>query len=72
MLYSGPRRDSQFPGFVTLDSYVLANINARVMLGDQWSLIVQNDNALNTRYEVASGYNTADRGGSLAVRWSMR
>ena len=72
VLYSGARRDSQFPGFVTLDSYVLANINARVMLGDQWSLIAQIDNVFNTRYEVARGYNTADRGGSLAVRWNMR
>jgi len=72
ILYSGPRQDSQFPGFVTLDSYVLANISARIAIGEQLSLIAQIDNVFNSSYEVASGYNTAGRGGSMAIRWTMR
>jgi vitamin B12 transporter len=71
-LYSGPRRDSQFPGFVTLHSYVLANIHARFTLAEHWSLIAQIDNVFNTNYEIARTYSTAGRSGSLAVRWNIR
>jgi outer membrane cobalamin receptor len=30
------------------------------------------DNALNRRYELANGYNTAGRAASIAVRYSFR
>ena len=68
-LYSGSRKD--FGGF-TLKSYVLTNINARIALGNQWSLVAQIDNVTDERYQLANGYNTAERGGSLAVRWNLR
>jgi len=71
-LYSGPRADFGFPSNVELGSYVLANLHARVNIIDHLSLIVQIDNLTNTQYVLASGYNTADRGGSIALRYSLR
>jgi vitamin B12 transporter len=70
-VWSGPRLDSRFPGTVELGSYVLANLNARYAITDQLSMLVQLDNVLNTNYQVASGYNTAGRSGSIAVRWNL-
>jgi vitamin B12 transporter len=72
VLYSGERLDSQFPGFVELEDYVLANLHARLNLGKHWSVIAQVDNLFDTEYQVASGFNSAERGGSVAVRWNLR
>jgi vitamin B12 transporter len=71
-VYSGPRMDFGFPTNVELSSYVLANMHARYKITEQLSVLAQIDNLTNTQYELANGYNTADRSGSLAIRWGLR
>jgi vitamin B12 transporter len=71
-LYSGTRKDFGIPNAIDLDSYVLANVNCRYKFTDKLSLLVQIDNVTNTQYQIANGYNTADRSGTVAVRWALR
>jgi vitamin B12 transporter len=71
-VYSGPRMDFGFPTNIELDSYVLANLRASYRFTDHLTMLVQIDNLTNTQYELASGYNTADRSGTIALRWSLR
>jgi outer membrane cobalamin receptor len=37
-----------------------------------WIVIARVDNALDRRYQLADGYNTARRSASLATRYSFR
>jgi vitamin B12 transporter len=71
-VYSGPRMDFGVPSSITLDSYVLVQLHLRYAFTDHFSVLAQVDNVTNTEYELANGYNTADRSGNVAVRWSLR
>ncbi|HYM35005.1 MAG TPA: TonB-dependent receptor, partial [Steroidobacteraceae bacterium] len=72
VLYSGPRKDFGFPTNVDLRAYVLANMHANYAITEKFALLMQIDNLTNTQYELANGYNTADRSWSLALRYSIR
>jgi vitamin B12 transporter len=67
--WSGKRYDF---GNVELKSYFLAGLHSRYRVTDNFSVLAQVDNLFNTQYQLANGYNTADRSGSLAVRWTLR
>ncbi|HVN42885.1 MAG TPA: TonB-dependent receptor [Steroidobacteraceae bacterium] len=52
--------------------YVLVALRGRLLLSPQWSLSARLDNALDRRYALANGYNTAGRAASIALRYSLR
>lgn len=62
VLATGNREDFGFPMPVELGGYVLANLSARLPLGADWSLRGKIENLLDTDYETASGFNSAERG----------
>jgi vitamin B12 transporter len=70
VLATGERKDFGFPKPVTLDSYVLANVTARWKITRAMSLVARLENALNEQYELASTFNTPDRGLYLSVRYA--
>ncbi len=66
---AGPRIDF---GSVPLGGYTLVNVGCRYELAPGWSAQLRVDNALDRRYELASGYNTPGRALTLAMRYHMR
>jgi vitamin B12 transporter len=72
LLDSGDRVDFGFPAPVHLGGYLLANLNARYALSRSWSVQARLENALDRRYELASGYNTSRRAAFLATRYAIR
>jgi len=66
---AGPRVDF---GPVNLGGYALLNLGCRYELAPGWSVQLRLDNALDRRYELASGYNTPGRALTLAMRYRMR
>lgn len=62
VLATGPRKDFGFPKPVTLDSYVLADLTARWQVTRALALVGRIENLLNEQYELASTFNTPDRG----------
>jgi len=71
-VYSGPRMDFGSPANIQLGSYVLANLHSRYTVTKNLSMLVQIDNLTNVQYQLANGYNTADRSGSIALQYSLR
>jgi len=69
---AGPRTD--FVGFDlgTVGGYTLVNLGVGYQLAKQWSMQLHLDNALDRHYELVSGYNTAGRSVTLAMRFHMR
>jgi vitamin B12 transporter len=69
---AGPRTD--FVGFAlgTVGGYTLVNLGVGYQLAQQWSMQLRLDNALDRHYELVSGYNTAGRSVTLAMRFHMR
>jgi vitamin B12 transporter len=51
--------------------YLLACFRAKLNLTPAWSVTARLDNALNRRYELASGYNTAARSASISTRYAL-
>jgi vitamin B12 transporter len=72
LLQSGNRVDFGFPAPVHLGGYLLANLSARYALSGSWSVQARIENALDRRYELASGYNTSRRAAFLATRYAIR
>ncbi len=80
LMLSGPRPDvyvvtgSPFnDGSPVHDGgYLLAALYGKINLTSSLVVSARLDNALNRRYELANGYNTAGRAASLAVRYSVR
>jgi vitamin B12 transporter len=70
VLATGERKDFGFPKPVTLDSYVLANVTARWKITRALSLVARLENALNEQYELASTFNTPDRGLYVSMRYA--
>ncbi len=66
---AGPRPDF---GGGTMGGYTLLSLGAGWQLGSQLTAQLRLDNALDRRYELASGYNTPGRSVSLALRWHLR
>ena len=74
LLLAGPRPDIDVvSGAPAQDGgYILAAIYGKLNLTPAWVLTARLDNALNRRYELANGYNTAARAASIATRYSFR
>lgn len=72
LLYAGDRRDFGFPEPVSLDSYWLANLSARVALAESWTMLARMENLFDQDYELARGFNTMGRSLFVAVRREFR
>ncbi len=74
LLLSGPRADVDVVSGAPVQDggYFLAALYGKLNLTPAWSVSARLDNALNRRYELASGYNTAARSASIATRYSFR
>jgi vitamin B12 transporter len=59
-------------GRAKLDAYALANVTARYAMNADWSVLARVENVFNKQYELASGYNTPDRGLFVAVRFAPK
>ena len=70
LLATGSRKDFGFPEPVTLDSYVLANLNATWRIGPRLELSGRIENLLDEDYELAHTYNTPGRGLYLSFRYT--
>ncbi|MDH4311951.1 MAG: TonB-dependent receptor [Gammaproteobacteria bacterium] len=70
VLATGDRKDFGFPQDTTLDGYVLANLTAEWRATPSLSLIARVENLLDEDYELASTYNTPDRGLYVSMRYA--
>lgn len=72
LLASGERPDIDPVTFmpVTEPGYAQLNLTASWWISPSWSLSGRIENALDAEYETASGYNTADRGAFLTLRYT--
>jgi len=57
-------------GGVRLAGYVLANLTARIVLGQSLELRARLENLLDQDYELVDGYNTAGRGVYAGLAWN--
>lgn len=72
LLYAGDRKDFGFPEPVTMGSYWLANLSARVAVTERWTLLARMENLFDEDYQLASGFNTMGRSLFVAVRHEFR
>jgi vitamin B12 transporter len=70
VLATGQRKDVGFPKPVTLDGYVLANLNATWQATRAVAVTARIENLLDSQYELADTFNTPDRGLYLALRYA--
>lgn len=70
VLATGQRKDVGFPEPVTLDGYVLANLNATWQATRAVAVTARIENLLDSQYELADTFNTPDRGLYLALRYA--
>jgi vitamin B12 transporter len=69
LLAAGERPDINVAGRVALDSYLLVDLTAGWRITDRLSLRARIENLLDEDYELASGFNTPERGAYLALRY---
>jgi vitamin B12 transporter len=75
LLYAGERRDfdnSDFVGQTRLAAYWLANLSARIALGERFTLFARIENLLDEDYEPADTYNSMGRAYFGAIRYEFR
>jgi vitamin B12 transporter len=72
ILYAGERRDFGFPDQTVLPAYWLANLSARVALGEHFTLLLRAENLFDEDYELASGFNTMGQSFFGALRYEFR
>jgi vitamin B12 transporter len=70
VLATGDRKDFGFPSPVTLDGYVLANLTAQWQVTRALALVGRVENLSNAQYELASTFNTPDRGVYVTLRYT--
>jgi vitamin B12 transporter len=68
--FVGPRDDFGFPTNVELDSYSLVNLHASFAFDDHFKLLANVENLFDSQYELADGYNTADRSVFVSLKYS--
>jgi vitamin B12 transporter len=71
LLYAGDREDFGSPQ-VLLPAYWLANLSARVALGEHFTLLLRAENLFDEEYELASGFNTMGQSFFGALRYEFR
>lgn len=72
VLATGDREDAGFPARVQLGGYTVANLTARVALSNALSVQARLENALDRKYELASGFTTMRRALMVAARYQFR
>jgi vitamin B12 transporter len=72
VLYAGERRDFGFPSQTVLPAYWLANLQAKIALGERFTLVARAENLFDEDYELASGYNTMGQSFFGALRYEFR
>ena len=72
VLYAGERRDFGFPSQTVLPAYWLANLQAKLALGERFTLLARAENLFDEDYELASGFNTMGRSFFGALRYEFR
>jgi vitamin B12 transporter len=72
VLYAGERRDFGFPAQTVLPAYWLANLSAKIALGERFTLLARAENLFDEDYELASGFNTMGRSWFGALRYEFR
>jgi outer membrane cobalamin receptor len=72
VLYAGERRDFGFPSPIVLPAYWLANLQAKIALGERFTLVARAENLFDENYELASGFNTMGQSFFGALRYEFR
>jgi vitamin B12 transporter len=68
--YVGPRDDFGSPNNVELDAYTLVNLHGSFAMSDNFTLLANVENVFDEQYELADGYNTADRSVFVSLKYS--
>ena len=68
--YTGGRPDIE--GKPGLDSYVLLDLTARYPLNRDWTLFGRIENATDSRYQTAFGYNQLPRTTTVGLSWKLK
>ncbi len=71
LLYAGDREDFGTPQ-VRLPAYWLANVSARILLGERFTLLARVENLFDEDYELASGFNTMGQSFFATLRYEFR
>jgi len=72
LFYAGERRDFGFPAQTELPAYWLANVSAKLALGERLALLARVENLFDEDYELASGFNTMGQSFFAALRYEFR
>jgi vitamin B12 transporter len=70
--YAGERRDFGFPSQIVLPAYWLASLQAKIALGERFTLVARAENLFDEDYELASGFNTMGQSFFGALRYEFR
>ena len=68
--YTGSRPDIN--GKPELPSYVLLDLTARYALSRDWTLFGRVENATDSRYQTAYGYNQLPRTTTVGLSWKLK
>jgi vitamin B12 transporter len=68
--YTGGRPDIE--GKPSLDSYLLLDLTARYTLNRDWTLFGRIENATDSRYQTAFGYNQLPRTTTVGLSWKLK
>ena len=68
--YTGARPD--LSGKPELPSYVLLDLTARYALTRDWTLFGRIENATDSRYQTAYGYNQLPRTTTVGLSWKLK
>lgn len=72
VLATGDREDAGFPARVRLGGYTVANLTARWAVTRSLQVQARLENALDRKYELASGFTTMRRALLVAARYQFR
>jgi vitamin B12 transporter len=72
VLYAGERRDVGFPAAIVMPAYWIANLSARVALGERFTLLLRAENLFDEDYVLASGFNSMGQSFFGALRYEFR
>jgi vitamin B12 transporter len=72
VLHAGERRDVGFPAPLVMPAYWIANLSARVALGERFTLLLRAENLFDEDYVLAGGYNSVGQSFFGALRYAFR
>lgn len=71
LYWSGARKDSDF-NTTTMPSYTVLNLYTSYRIDKEWIARLRVENAGDTNYELASGYNTPGRGAFITLQYQPK